>query len=105
MKLNKFIDFSPGFLPIVEQSKKMNSMIASRTHKDINTSLEEDYGHLFIEGTQFFNTSDPFIIDLKSMYFGFPAFLIHGLSECRELSMKQEKSVNGDMDLWPEAIS
>ena len=104
-KLNKFIDFSPGFLPIVEQSKKMNSMIASRTHKDINTSLEEDYGHLFIEGTQFFNTSDPFIIDLKSMYFGFPAFLIHGLSECRELSMKQEKSVNGDMDLWPEAIS
>ncbi|MFH2057650.1 MAG: hypothetical protein ABIJ59_01975 [Pseudomonadota bacterium] len=102
-KLNKFIDFSPGFLPIVEQSKKMSSVLVSRTHKDINARFMEDYSFLFGPEINFISNDNPFMIDLTSLSFGFPAFLIHGLSECRELFMAQAES--GDADLWPESIS
>ena len=98
-KLNKFVLFSPGFFPIALENNLMNSILISKTHRDINTRLMNDYSFSFEPETALVNSDDPFTIELTALSLGFPAFLIHGLSECRELFLEQERQ--GGADLWP----
>jgi len=97
--LEKFLDFSPGLIPLVQQDKRMYKMLVVRSDKQINNRLASDYQHLFSSETQFIENDDANLIDFTSLIFGFPAFVIHGLSECRELFFK--KTPNDSADLWP----
>ena len=99
-----FLSFPPGLIPIAQQGKKMNSVLMVRSDKTINSKLSSVYSFLFGPETHFVDTENPYVIDLSSMTFGFPAFLIHGLSECRELALAREgtdKERNDTPDLWP----
>jgi hypothetical protein len=98
-KTKKILDFSPGLLPLVEQSGNMNTVLVVKTDQEIKSRLKTDYSYLFEPGTQFIDNNDANLIDFTSLIFGFPAFVIHGLSECRELFFKQ--APNDPADLWP----
>jgi hypothetical protein len=97
--LEKFLDFSPGLIPLVQQDKRMYKKLVVRSDKQINNRLASDYQHLFSSETLFIENDDTHLIDFTSLIFGFPAFIIHGLSECRELFFKQ--APNDSADLWP----
>jgi hypothetical protein len=98
-KTKKILDFSPGLLPLVEQSGNMNTVLVVKTDQEIKSRLKTDYSYLFEPGTQFIDNNDANLIDFTSLIFGFPAFVIHWLSECRELFFKQ--APNDPADLWP----
>jgi hypothetical protein len=102
-KTRKFLDFAPGFIPLVEQRGSMNSVLVVRTSQDVTEKLKSRYAFLFGQETRFIDNKNPDIIDITSLMFGFPAFLIHGLSECRELYHNAEGRESGD--LWPESPS
>ena len=98
----KFLDFAPGFIPSVEEQGKMNSILVVRTAKSIGRRLEAEYQSLLWGEPRFIDNKNDDVIDMTCLIFGFPAFLIHGLSECRERYHDIEEIDSADSaDLWP----
>jgi len=97
----KFLDFSQGLLPLVEQHRMMNSLLVIKSADSVNNRLASDHGSIFGSDAHFVDNSDPEIIDITRLVFGFPAFLIHGLSECRDIFHKSENIAS--RDLWPQS--
>jgi hypothetical protein len=104
--LDKFLDMNSGLMPIAYEGQKAQKMLVIRadesTHQrfapEINRS-EYEYNYLFGPETQRIHSSDDTVIDMTCFQFGLPAFVIHGLTECRDLF----KQNTGDVvDLWPE---
>ena len=61
--------------------------------------LQSDYSNLFNNETEWISNGDLNQIDMTCFTFGLPAFVIHGLAECRELFMSQNPSESDG--LWP----
>lgn len=99
-KTGKFLDFAPGFIPSVQG--KMNSILVVRTAKSIGKGLESKHQPLLGREPRFIDNKNDDVIDMTCLIFGFPAFLIHGLSECRERYGEMEEIDSADSaDLWP----
>jgi len=100
----KFLDFAPGFIPFVEEQGKINSILVVRTAKSIGKRLESEYQSkdksLLGREPRFIDNKNKDIIDMTCLIFGFPAFLVHGLSECR--ARYREMEGMDFADLWPE---
>lgn len=104
-KTRRFLDFSPGFIPLVENNGSMNTSLLVRTDQGIISRLTSDnYRTLFgpqmhFTDSDFIDNRKPCVIDMTCLTFGFPAFLMHALSEGRDLFHKAgEGAVD---DLWP----
>lgn len=98
-RLDRFIDLSPGLMPLVHQDSKALKTVVVRSAKSVLGRLSSDHGDLFNSDTRWLNDDDANTIDLTGLYFGLPAFVIHVLSECRALYQKTEEE--SENDLWP----
>jgi len=99
---NRFLKFSSGRLARVEQDNRMSNILLVRCDDQINSRLRADYPNLFGSETRFIGTNNPYQIDCVRFIFGFPAFPVHGLKECRALYLNSEQE-DGLNDLWPES--
>jgi len=98
---NRFLEFSTGRLARVEQENRMNDILLVRSDDQINNRLSSGYPNLFGSETRFIGNNNPYQIDCVRLIFGFPAFPIHGLKECRALLLNSEQE-DGLKDLWPQ---
>ncbi len=96
-RLDRFLELSPGLIPHINN---LQQMFTVRSDQSVNADIIPKFD--FMIGTEpvSVNNRDPLTIDLTMMRFGFPAFVIHRLAECRELYRKQYGEDEKD-DLWP----
>ncbi len=98
-RLDQYLEFSPGMLPLAMQNQVLRKMLVVRTDQALHDRLASHYGLFFNAETVFIADGNPQQIDLTALVFGFPAFLVHGLAECRDLAANQ--AGESLQDLWP----
>jgi hypothetical protein len=95
-----FLPFSPGMLPMIQNQQAMQTIFLVRCAGGSESRLASKYAHAFEPLNRFIDNKDPNVIQITCLIFGFPAFLIHPLQECRRLAQTGHDA--GASDLWPE---
>lgn len=95
----RFLDLSPGMLPLVEAQGRPNVSVVVRGAAPVARRLAADYGGLFGSDFIFVDADDQYVVEIMSVVIGFPAFLIHVLHEGRRLALAADDVPAGD--LWP----
>ena len=94
--------FSPGFRPLAEERGGIARMHLVRSAERVCRKLEERYEPMFSHERRLIDSGDARRIDFNCLVMGFPAFLVHGLSECREQARDAGLLEAGDV--WPEVM-
>lgn len=95
----RFLDLSPGMIPLVEAQGHPRAIFAVRTAVPVASKLAAAYGGLFPPELSFVDNNDRHVIEIISLAIGFPAFLIHVLHEGRKVVLAAGEEPGGD--LWP----
>ena len=99
-QLDRFLDLSPGLMPLMYESNRFQKVIIIRSDESLNKRIKSDYHDLFDSEATWVNDSGVNTIDMTCLTFGLPAFVIHGLAECRNLFLSQNPPES--IDLWPK---
>jgi len=99
-RLSRFVEFSPGLLPLVTNEQAMHTIFVVRTPGGEQARLAREYDHLFRPQCRYVDTDDPLTIHVAAIIVAFPAFVLHALEGGRRFLSAQGLLA---ADLWPEA--
>jgi len=92
------LEFASGLMPLVDGV--LHSTFVVKVLHGADSRLAAEYGSAFMPDRTFIDSGRPFCIEIVSLRFGFPAFLIQGLYEARRLV--QAETGAQTTELWPE---
>jgi hypothetical protein len=92
------LGFASGPMPLVDGI--LHSTFAVKVLGGADSRLKTEYESVFLPNRTFIDSGRRFSIEIVSLKFGFPAFLMQGLHEARRLA----RAATGEpaLDLWPE---
>jgi hypothetical protein len=95
----RFLDLSPGMLPLAEAHGHPQIIFAARSGAPVASKLAATFGNLFTPELIKVDSNDRQVIEIISLTIGFPAFLIHVLHEGRRLALAEGEQPGEE--LWP----
>jgi hypothetical protein len=96
---------APGLLPLVEEKQALNAVYVIRLASGLAAAFARDYAALVGSKDLVLESEDPNVLDVTSLVFGFPAFLVQALHEGRAASRARAGGGGLASDLWPDTRS
>ena len=98
---DRCLEFASGLMPLVASA--LHSVFALKVLGGPNSLLAAEHASAFQPERTFIDCGRRFGIEIVSLKFGFPAFLIQGLNEARRLARTAAAGITAD--LWPESTA